>query len=545
MAALAKTSTGLGSEPIRSLYDQLCTRFRDIRRLQGVVSLLSWDQEVMMPPKAAEIRAHQMSLMAGICHEAGTSPVVGSLLEEIQKRDLTKELNPFELANIRLMDKAYKEETVLPAELVKESAALNSEATNVWAQARKESDFSKFAPYLEKQIKVVREKVTYKLKGGLFKEAQKINEKARADLNLKEDDECYKGYYQALLGTYESGFKDDHLQVLFADLRKDIVPLIAKIKAKNFQHDNSFIQGDWDVQKQTAFSHRIAKEIGFDTEAGRLDVSTHPFTGGYHPTDVRMTTRYTINNFPEGINGTIHETGHSLYEQGLNKEYDGLPVSQALSLGLHESQSLFWERMVGLSKPFWTYVLPLLKEQFPERQDLHSVTPDQYYKAFNRIEPGFIRVEADEVTYPMHIILRYEIEKALVEGDITVSEVPSLWNAKMKEYLGMDVTEDRVGCLQDTHWAFGLIGYFPTYTLGSIYAVQIFEAAKEAIPNLDEHLVKGEFHVLKSWLNKTIHEQGSLKESGDDLIKALTGRPLDSQLYIRHLTDKYTAIYNL
>ncbi|KAG0287082.1 hypothetical protein BGZ97_007201 [Linnemannia gamsii] len=201
--------------------------------------------------------------------------------------------------------------------------------------------------------------------------------------------------------------------------------------------------------------------------------------------------------------------------------------------------------MVALSKPFWTYTLPLLKEQFADREDLQAVTPEQYYNAFNRVEPGFIRIEADEVTYPMHVILRYEIEKALVEGDIEVADVPALWNAKMKEYLGLEVTEDRIGCLQDTHWAVGLIGYFPTYTLGSIYAVQIFATAKEAIPNLDEHLAKGEFPVLKEWLNKNIHEQGSLKESGDDLIFGLTGKHLDSSLYVKYLTDKYTAIYDL
>ncbi|KAK3828627.1 MAG: putative carboxypeptidase [Benniella sp.] len=545
MVVLAKTSAELSSESIRSLYDQLCVRFKDVKRLQGIGALLSWDQEVNMPPKAATTRAQQLGLLATLSHEAGTAPVLGSLLEEIQKRDLSKELNPYEVANVRLMNKSYKHDTVLPAELVQESAELSSAASNAWAKARQQSDFSMFAPFLEKQIKIVREQVSRKIKGGLYEEVQKLNEKTRASLNLKSSDECYKGYYQVLLDTYESGFKEEQLQVLFSDLKKNIVPLIAKIKAKNFQHDNGFLATDWDVQKQTQFSHRIAKEIGFDTEAGRLDVSTHPFTGGAHPTDVRMTTRYTINNFPEGINGTIHETGHSLYEQGRNKEYDDLPVNQALSLGIHESQSLLWERMVGLSKPFWTYSLPLLKEEFPEHKDLQSVTPEQFYNVFNRVEPGFIRVEADEVTYPMHVILRYEIEKALVEGDITVDQVPDVWNAKMKEYLGLDVDEDREGCLQDTHWAVGLIGYFPTYTLGSIYAVQIFEAAKAAIPDLDEHLAKGEFHVLKSWLNKNIHEQGSLRESGDDLIRDLTGRPLDSQLYVKYLTDKYTEIYDL
>ncbi|KAF9934099.1 hypothetical protein FBU30_003380 [Linnemannia zychae] len=546
MTVLAKSSAELRTESVRSLYDQLTARLKDLNHLNGISGLLQWDQEVMMPSKAAAARAEQLSTLAGVSHEMQTSPVLGSLLEELEQRqDLATELNPYELANIRLSRKTYKEETLLPVELVKANAALNSRSVAAWVEARKESDFSKFAPFLEDQIKILRQKVGYKIKGGVCEEARRINEKARTSLGLTEADECYKGYYQALLNDYEPGFKDDRLQVLFADLKQNLVPLIAKIRAKNFQHDNSYIEGDFDVKKQTELSHRISKQIGFDTDAGRLDVSTHPFTGGAHPTDVRMTTRYTINNFQEGITGTIHETGHSLYEQGRNKEYVDTPVSQALSLGVHESQSLLWERMVALSKPFWTYTLPLLKEQFADHENLQAVTPEQYYNAFNRVEPGFIRIEADEVTYPMHVILRYEIEKALVEGDIQVADVPALWNAKMKEYLDLEVTEDRIGCLQDTHWAVGLIGYFPTYTLGSIYAVQIFGTAKEAIPNLDEHLAKGEFHVLKEWLNKNVHEQGSLKESGDDLIFDLTGKHLDSSLYVKYLTDKYTAIYDL
>ncbi|KAG0272271.1 hypothetical protein BGZ95_011976 [Linnemannia exigua] len=546
MTVLAKSSTELRAESVRSLYDQLSARLKDLNHLNGISGLLQWDQEVMMPSKAADSRAEQLSTLAGVSHEMQTSPVLGSLLEEFEQRqELSSELNPYELANIRLARKTYKEETLLPVELVKANAALNSKSVGAWVEARKDSDYSKFAPFLEEQVKILRQKVSYKMKGGVCEEARKINEKARASLGLTESDECYKGYYQALLNDYEPGFKDDRLQTLFSDLKQNLVPLIAKIRAKNFQHDNSYIAGDFDVKKQTEFSHRISKQIGFDTDAGRLDVSTHPFTGGAHPTDVRMTTRYTIDNFQEGITGTIHETGHSLYEQGRNKEYVDTPVSQALSLGVHESQSLLWERMVALSKPFWTYTLPLLKEQFADHENLQAVTPEQYYNAFNRVEPGFIRIEADEVTYPMHVILRYEIEKALVEGDIQVADVPALWNAKMKEYLGLEVTEDRIGCLQDTHWAVGLIGYFPTYTLGSIYAVQIFHAAKEAIPNLDEHLAKGEFHVLKKWLNENIHEQGSLRESGDDLIFALTGKHLDSSLYVKYLTEKYTAIYDL
>ncbi|KAG0327963.1 hypothetical protein BG000_000701 [Podila horticola] len=361
-------------------------------------------------------------------------------------------------------------------ELVKVTAALNSKAVVAWAEAHKESGFSKSAPLLEEQIKIQHQAASYKIKGGVSEEARKINEKARASLNLKEGDECYKGYNQVLLTSYEAGFKDEHLQVLS--------------KAKNSHHDNSYIRGDWDVKKQIEFSTRISKEIGFDTDAGRLDVSTHPLSGGARPTDVRMTTHYIIDNFQEGITGTIHETGHFIYEQGRNMEYDNTPC---------------------LPGSFIRHP----RFQGPSHEKLQYVTPEQLYNAFNRVEPGFIRDEADEVTYPLHIVLRYEIEKALVEGDISVADVPSIRNAKMKEYLGLDFTDDH------------------------------FDAAKKAIPNLDEHLAKAEFHVLKKWLNKNIHKQGSLRESGDYLIPNLTGKSLDSSLYIQDLNDKYTKIYDI
>ncbi|KAF9139519.1 hypothetical protein BG015_001999, partial [Linnemannia schmuckeri] len=422
MTVTTTATADLRSESVRSLYDQVMARCKDIDHLNGIGGLLHWDQEVMMPKKAAAVRSEQMSVLVGVLHEIQTSLVQGALLDELEYRkshgDLSAVLNPFELANVRLARKEYKAETLVPVEVVKASAALNTKATAAWTEARKESDFFKFAPFLEEQIKIARQSIGYKIRGGANEEARKINEKARASLGLSETDECYKGYYQGLMDIYETGFKEDRLQALFADLKKHLIPLIANIKAKNFQHDNSFLLRNYDITKQTEYSHSLAKKIGFDADAGRLDVSTHPFSGGAHPTDIRMTTRYTINNIQEGITGTVHETGHSVYEQGRNKEYFGTPVSQALSLGIHESQSLLWERMVGLSKPFWTYALPLLKEKFPEDTHLQSVTVDQFYLGFNRVEPGFIRIEADEVTYPMHVILRYEIEKALIEGDI-------------------------------------------------------------------------------------------------------------------------------
>ncbi|KAF9934101.1 hypothetical protein FBU30_003382 [Linnemannia zychae] len=550
MTVTATTSPAdLRSESTRSLYDKVIARNKEITHLNGIHGLLHWDQEVMMPPKAADARSEQLSVLVGILHNIQTAPEYGDILDELEYRrtleDFSTLFNPYELANIRMAHRNYKEETLVPVEVAKASAALNSKSVAAWTAARKESDFSKFAPFLEEQIKITRQVIGYKIRGGANEEALRINQKARASLGLSDDQECYKGYYQGMMNLFEVGFKEERLQVLFADLKKHLIPLIAKIKAKNFQHDDSVLKHDFDIKRQTEFSHGLAKKIGFNTDNGRLDVSTHPFSGGAQPWDVRMTTRYTVNDIKEGITGTVHETGHSVYEQGRNKEYLESPVSQALSLGIHESQSLLWERMVGLGMPFWTYALPLLKEKFPEDEALQAITVDQFYLAFNRVEPGFIRIESDEVTYPMHIILRYEIEKALIEGDIEVADVPALWNAKMKEYLGLEVEKDSQGCLQDIHWAFGMIGYFPTYSLGSIYSVQIFTHAKKEIPNLDEHLAKGEFNVLLKWLNKNVHEQGSLRESGDDLIFDLTGSHLDSSLYVKYLTDKYTAIYDL
>ncbi|KAK5828948.1 M32, carboxypeptidase Taq metallopeptidase peptidase [Linnemannia elongata] len=548
-ASTPSSSSDLEIESARSLYEKLVVLLKDISHIKGIASLLGWDQLVMMPKNAEDARANQLSVLEATIHDMETSPILGAILEECERRRLTgelsNELNPYELANIRVALKSYRRETLLPKDLVRAIAASTAKANCAWKEAREASDWSKFAPMLEEQVMLTRQNVAYLINGGVCEEARKINQKARATQGLSDEDECYKGYYQVLLDEYEPGFKDDRLQMLLADLKKDLIPLIAKIKAKNFQHENGFLKGEFDIKKQAEFSDKFPARMGFDMDAGRLDESTHPFSSNSHPNDVRMATRYTLDNFQEGIANTVHETGHALYEQGRNKEYVDTPGSSPLSVGIHESQTLLWERMVMLSKPFWTYSLPILKEQFPEREDLQAVDMNQFYLALNRAEPTFIRLDADEVTYSMHIILRYEIEKALIEGDIQVADVPALWNAKVKEYLGLDVTEDRLGCLQDIHWSVGVIGLFPTYTLGAIYAVQIYSRAREDIPDLDEHLAKGNMIVLKEWLNKNVHESGSLHESGDDLIFELTGKPLDSSLYVKYLTEKFTSIYNL
>ncbi|KAG0230736.1 hypothetical protein BGW41_002408 [Actinomortierella wolfii] len=540
----------LADKATRAVYTRLTELNNDIATLISLTSVLSWDQQVMMPSKAADVRTRQTVLVDTILHERQTSKELGDVLEELQARqksgELLKELNEYELANIRMSARRFKQVSLKPVELTQERSRLTNEAPIAWTAARKESDFNKLTPFLKDWIKVARQEAKLKIQSGTAPEASRIHNEALSQLTSDDEkSKCLKGYYQALLDDYEIGFKQSTLIELFDGLKKELIPLIAKIKAKGQIHDDRCIKGNFDIERQTKFSHRIAKELGFDTEAGRLDVSVHPMTTGSHPSDVRMTTRYTEDFFAEGITSTIHETGHSLYEQGRNKKYDGQPVSEAMSLGIHESQSLLWERMVGLGRPFWTYALPILKEMFPEKENVQSATVDDVYYAFNRVEPGFIRVEADEVTYHLHVILRYEIESALIEGELEVEDIPRVWNQKMKEYLGMDVTEDRLGCLQDIHWSIGLWGYFPTYSLGAINAVQIFNTAKKQIPDLEDRLAKGEFHVLREWLNKNIHEKGSLYESGEELITKVTGEKLNVGYFVKHITDKYKAIYDL
>ncbi|KAF9161154.1 hypothetical protein DFQ26_004820 [Actinomortierella ambigua] len=540
----------LAAMTTRAVYDKLAALNADIATLAALSSVLGWDQQTMMPPKGADVRTRQSVFIDTILHERASSKELGDILHELQARqksgDLEKELNEFELANIRIGLRDYKQIVLKPVELAQARSRLSNEAPIAWTAARKESDFSKLAPFLKDWIKISRDWAQIKIKAGTAPEASRIHNEALSLLTTEEDKKkCFKGYYQALMDDYEIGFKQSTLVELFDGLKEKLVPLIAKIKAKGQPHDDSCITGNFDIERQTKFSHRIATELGFDTDAGRLDVSAHPMTTGTHPNDVRMTTRYTENLFSEGITSTIHETGHSLYEQGRNKKYDGQPVSQAMSLGIHESQSLLWERMVGLGRPFWTYALPILKEMFPEKENVQSATVENIYNAFNRVEPGFIRVEADEVTYHLHVILRYELELALIEGELEVEDIPKAWNQKMKDYLGVEVTEDRVGCLQDIHWSVGLWGYFPTYSLGAINAVQIFNAAKKQIPDLEAHLAKGDFHILKEWLNKNVHEKGSLYQSGEELITVVTGEKLNVNYFINHLVDKYTAIYDL
>lgn len=503
---------------ITETYNDTSKKLREISALDGISGLLGWDEMVMLPPGSGGSRGDQKAALAGVIYDKKTDPVLASNLNKLMSAK--EALTDVQAANVRDAHKLVVQETAVPKELAQKIATLETTAYEAWIGARKNADFSAFAPSLQEWVDVNRAKA-----GHIAPE---------------------KPAYDVLLDMYEKGMTSSRVNEVFSEVRAGLVPLISALKTRGTPPDAAWLNGEYDVDIQAKMCRQIALDLGFDIDKGRLDVSVHPFTGGSHPTDVRMTTRFKPHDLTEGLTGAIHETGHSMYEQGrnLSPEWKDLPVSLALSMGIHESQSLLWERMVALGKPFQTYLLPKIREFFPEFPA--DATEDKLYAAQNTMRnPSLIRVESDELTYTLHVILRYEIESGLIDGSVAVADVPALWNSKMQSYLGATPTDDAQGCLQDIHWAGGAMGYFPTYTLGAMYATQIYECALASIPGLEDSIAKGEFAPLRLWLNEKIHRVGSFYPSGDELMVAVTGKPLDPQVYLNYLKKKYAAIYKV
>lgn len=510
-------ATAAAAPAVTTDFDALAKKLKDISALGGISGLLGWDEMVQLPPGAGDARANQKAALAGVIHEKQVDPALGDLITRLKTADLSP-LNEYQRATVREAARDYKKATAVTEELVRREAELESRGYATWVKARQEKDFSKFAPVLNEWVDARKERA------------------ALVDPNLPP--------YDVLADDYSAGLTAARLTEIFDQVKAGLIPFLADVKARGSAPDSAWLKGEYDTVVQAELCQEIAVALGFDLEKGRLDVSVHPFTGGAHPTDVRMTTRFKKDDVTEGLTGAIHETGHALYEQGRNLEYDGLPVNSAAGMAIHESQSLLWERMVALSLPFAEYLLPKLRAAFPQFPADRSAK--DLYEAINVIrDPSFIRVEADEVTYPLHIILRFEVEKGLIEGTVSVEEIPALWNAKMKEYLGVEPDDDAQGCLQDVHWSAGLFGYFPTYTLGAMSAVQIFDAAKKELPTLDADLAAGNFAPLRKWLNEKVHSVGSLHPTADDLLEAVTGKPLDPQIFLNYLKAKYTTLYKL
>lgn len=490
-------------------YPQLQQHFLKISHLKHLQAICSWDQAAMMPDGGNDARSAAMAELSVLVHQQTTAAHLGEWIMAAEQENLSNT----EQASLAAIKRRWKQATQLPQDLVQAQSLANSACEHAWREQRKNNDWDGFKPNLAKVIALVREEAGIRA----------------ADGGLRP--------YDAMLDLYEPGVTSLQLDALFADVKTWLPEFIQRADELQAQKKILVPEGPFAIEKQKELGLAAMKLLGFDFTHGRLDVSTHPFCGGV-PTDVRITTRYDESDFMKALLGVIHETGHARYEQNLPKAWAGLPVGEARSMGVHESQSLFFEMQLARSPEFTQLLAPLARKILQREQDT-AFTNDNLYAFNTRMKRGYIRVDADELTYPAHVILRYEIERALVEGDIEVDDIPGLWNEKMQTYLGLSTEGNyRDGCMQDIHWPCGAFGYFPSYTLGAMYAAQEFAAAQRSIPQLKEKIAQGDLAPLFDWLEKNIWSQGSLLAT-NDLIAAATGEPLNARFFKAHLQRRY------
>jgi carboxypeptidase Taq len=497
-------------------YNSLCEHVRETGYLVSTAALLEWDQQTKMPALASDYRSEQITHLAGLIHKRKTDPRVGEWLENLADSPLAEDPVSDSGATIRILKREYEKRIKLPATLVMELARAASVGQTQWVEARKKNDFKAFAPQLKK----------------IFE--------------LKKSEAEAIGYaevpYDALLDEYEPGAKTSEVAGILEALRQELVPLVAKIKASSYRAPVDVLTRNFPVDQQRHLGRIASERIGFDYRQGRLDVTHHPFCTEMGPQDCRITTRYDENFFNGSFFGTLHEAGHGIYEQGLRSEYYSLPPGKFCSLGIHESQSRLWENLVGRRMSFWQYLYPQAQSLFQEA--LGKVSLEDFYHAINHVEPSLIRVEADEATYNLHIIIRFELEQAIINGELDTDDLPEAWNEKYMRYLGIEAQEVSNGVLQDVHWSAGLVGYFPTYSLGNLYASQIFDAANAQLGDLDTMFQAGDFAPLKNWLNVEVHRSGQCL-SGPQLGKRVTGVELSHEALMNHLQAKLVPIYGL
>lgn len=494
-----------------STYKKFTERMQKIADINNSAALLQWDQEVYMPPKSAGRRAQQLSTLAGLAHEMFTADETGNLLDALANANL----NDDERANVVYTKEEYDKYKKVPKEFVEKTSAAISKAFQSWNKAKQAKDFSLYAPDLE----------------------------ALLELKLQECE--YLGYeghpYNAQLDIYEKNMTVDQLEVLFGQVKERLFPFIEKIYQAEQVSDALMCQ-PFDKDKQWDYGIEILKQIGYDMDAGRQDISSHPFTTNFSATDVRVTTRIDENNLSEMLWSTIHEGGHALYEQGLKDENYGLPSGSYLTLGMHESQSRLWENNVGRSLNFWQGNFARLQQVFPQQLGNYSAT--DFFKAMNKVQPSPIRTNADELTYHFHVLIRYEIEKELFEKKLKVADLKDKWNAMYKQYLGLDIKNDAEGILQDIHWSHGSFGYFPTYSIGSFYAAQLYAKAVQDIAGLEDDIRAKNPAKLLNWLQTNIHQHGR-RYKADELCKRVTGEILNFDYFMRYVEEKYASIYDL
>ncbi len=498
-------------------YEALAAELAAIHDLSKVVSLLSWDQAVMMPAHGAQVRAEQLATVGRIAHERFISPAIGRLLDDLASYEASLPYESDEASLIRTTRIDYEKARRVPAELRAEMSRVSSLARDAWAAARAEKNFGAFLPHLRRTI----------------------------DLKKRYVD-CFEWSgdpYDVLLDEFERGMPTSEVRTLFAALRDAIVPLIAAIATRHDAVDDSCLKGDFPVDRQRAFCLSILRRFGYSDGAWRFDPTAHPFASNMGLGDIRLTTRYYADNLAPSLFGSMHEWGHGLYEHAISPSLERTPLCRGTSLGIHESQSRLWENLVGRSRAAWTFFLPELQRTFPEA--MGRVDLETFYRAINKVQPGFIRVEADELTYSLHVILRFELEQEMLAGTVRLDDLPEAWNARMKEYLGVDVPDDGVGVLQDVHWSLGYVGYFPTYVVGSIVSVQIWERVRTAIPDLDDRIAEGDFAPLRDWLREHLHRHGRKFTPKETLTLATGSDRIDVGPFVRYVRTKFGGIYGV
>lgn len=498
----------------KTTYDQLKELGKNSHIFSSILALLEWDQETHMPSSANAFRGEQIAKLAQYTHKLNTSSKITKLLNQLidlrSGQILDPSLSSQKQAALREWRRDHIKSLKLPSSFVKNLANIASSASYVWREAREENHFKKFAPYLEKIVLLCRKQADF--------------------LGFKDHP------YDALLDLYEPGATVAKLTPLFEKLKTVLSSLVKELHTQS-ACNTAFLKGYFAPDKQLYFAHILLKAMGFSKESSSLDQSAHPFCSGIYPQDTRMTTHVHPDSLMPNIFSVLHEGGHGLYNQGLPLKEYGTPLCQQLSLGIDESQSRMWETIIGKSLPFWKYFYPQLQHTFPE--ELGRISLSDFHKAINIVRPSLIRIDSDEVSYCLHIILRFEIEKGLIENSLKVKEIPEMWNEKMRTYLGISPKTDSEGCLQDIHWSMGSIGYFPTYALGNLYAAQFFHTFTQKHPEWQQELEKGNLSLIRNWLYENIHRHGR-EFTPEQLIKQVTGEPLSERYFLEYLRGKYT-----
>ena len=496
--------------------EKLRAHARETALLQSIEELLGWDERTKLPPAAGEYRAEQITYLSGLVHRRNTDRRLGEWLAELSESPLAADPHSDAGATIHHIKREYDKRVKLPQALVEELTRTSVLGQQAWVEARKNDDFAAFQPVLSKLIELKRQ------------QADAVG--------------YAESRYDALLDDFEPEEKTSNVARVLAELRADLAPLVSAIADSGRTAPVDLLRRSFPAAAQEQFGRHAAEQIGFDFRRGRLDETHHPFCAGMGPSDCRITTRYDEQFFPSGFFSILHEAGHGIYDQGLRSDQYGLPPGMFVSLGIHESQSRMWENAVGRSKSFWRHFFPQAQAAFGAA--LADAALDDFYFAVNDVRPSLIRVEADEATYNLHIIVRFELEQALIAGDLPVADLPVVWKEKYRDYIGIEPPDNADGVLQDIHWSAALVGYFPTYSLGNLYAAQFFDAAGEQLGNLDEQFARGDFTPLRQWLNKNIHQKGQCY-SAAELVEHVTGKPLSHQPLVRQLREKLGPLYGI